>query len=356
MDTHCDSLGRVTDDGVDLGVRSNEGHVDFRRLAEGGVDAQVFAVWVAPEYWAKGAKARALKMIDAFDRSVEAHPDLVAHARTASGAKEVADSGKIAVFLGLEGGYAIEDDPGALAMFYERGVRYMTLTWWNNTNWADGSGDEPRWGGLSDLGQNIVKEMNRLGMIVDVSHASEGTFWDVLKVTEQPVIASHSNAAAINNHHRNLTDKQLRAIAENGGVVGVNFVSGFLDADFFRRREELEVMLKPRFDLIDKKHGGDKNKAGKERWALISAESKKLDPVSIDKVIDHIDHIVKTAGVDHVGLGSDFDGFSAGPTELGDCTKYPEITRRLLKRGYSEEDVAKILGGNFLRVFKKVIR
>ncbi len=163
-------------------------------------------------------------------------------------AQEIADSGKIAVFLALEGGHAIEDDPGALAMFYERGVRYMTLTWWNNTNWADGSGDEPRWGGLNDLGKKIVKEMNRLGMIVDVSHVSEDTFWDVLKVTGQPVIASHSNAAAINNHHRNLTDKQLRAIAKNGGVVGVNFVSGFLDAEFFARREELKVMLKPRFD------------------------------------------------------------------------------------------------------------
>jgi len=356
MDAHCDSIMRVIDDGVDLGVRSDEGHIDFVRMKEGGLDAQVFAVWVSPDYWNGRAKKRALDMIEAFERNAAAHPDQVALVRDIPAAKKAIGEGKVAAFLGIEGGHAIEDDPANLAMFYERGVRYMTLTWWNNTGFADGSGDEPRWHGLNDLGREVVREMNRLGMIVDVSHVSRETFWDVLEVTDSPVIASHSNAAALYEHHRNLTDEMLVALAKNGGVVGVNYVAGFLDGDFATAREKLKKKLAPRFEALEKKYAKNPRKARHERWDLINEESRKLEQVPLSRVVDHIDHIARVAGVDHVGLGSDFDGFGVGAKELSDCTRLPMITGMLVERGYSDEDIAKILGGNFMRVFERVIR
>ena len=355
MDAHCDTLLRVVDDGTDLRVRSEEGHIDLPRLSEGGVDAQVFAVWVAEEYLPKRARARADEMIDAFHQTVESAPDLVGHARTAREARALTKEGKIAAFLGLEGGYAIEDDPSNLAHFFDRGVRYMTLTWWHNTGWADGSGDKPRFHGLSELGERVVREMNRLGMLVDVSHVSDETFEDVLRVSEDPVIASHSNARALADHHRNLSDDMLRALAKNGGVVGVNYVAGFLDEEFAARSERLRGKLKPRFEAIEKRLGKGSRAARKERWALFKREAAKLPPVHLAKVVDHIDHIVRVAGGDHVGLGSDFDGFGAGPRELEDATAVPLITRELVARGYGEDDIRKILGGNFLRVFEAVI-
>lgn len=357
MDAHCDSIMRIIDDKVDLGVRTDEGHIDFVRMKEGGLDVQVFAVWVSPDHWKKGAKKRALDMIDAFDRNVAANPDLATKVLDVPSARRAVADGKIAAFLGIEGGHAIEDDPKNLAMFYDRGVRYMTLTWWNNTNWADGSGDKPKWHGLNKKGEEIVREMNRLGMIVDVSHVSEETFWDVMEITDSPVIASHSDARALNDHHRNLSDDMLRAVAKNGGVVGVNYVAGFLDGAFMEGREKLKKALAPRLAALEKKYRKDPSKAREEQWALTNEESRRqLAPVHLSTVVDHIDHIAKVAGVDHVGLGSDFDGFGLGAAELSDCTKLPLITRMLVDRGYSDEDIAKILGGNFLRVFEEVIK
>jgi len=356
MDAHCDSIMRVIDDKVDLGVRSDEGHIDFVRMKEGGLDVQVFAVWVSPDYWKKGAKKRALDMIDAFDRNVTANPDLADKVLDVTSARRAVADGKIAAFLGIEGGHAIEDDPANIAAYYARGVRYMTLTWWNNTGWADGSGDKPRWGGLNDLGREIVREMNRVGMIVDVSHVSDDTFRDVMEVTSAPVIASHSNARALSDHHRNLSDEMLVEIARNGGVVGVNFVPGFLDADFARRSDALRGKLGPRFEAIDRRHRRNAAEARKERWALFNEEARALPPVTVDRVADHIDHIVSVAGIDHVGLGSDFDGFGVAVQGLSDCTGLPLVTAELVARGYSDGDISKILGGNFLRVFEKVIK
>jgi len=352
LDAHCDAVMKVVDDGVDLGVRSDEGHVDFVRMAEGGLDAEVFAVWVEPEFWPNKARKRALEMIDALHQSFERNEDKIGLALTAADARRLAREGKLAGFIGIEGGHAIQDDKSALAMFFERGVRYMTLTWWNNTNWADGSGDKPKHHGLTDLGREIVREMNRLGMVVDLSHASEETFWDALEVADKPVICSHSDTRALADHHRNLTDDQLRALAKNGGVIGINYVAGFLDTGFDKASEKLRARLKPEMDALEKKFKKDPREGRKRRWALWREKAAELPPVPLAKVIDHIEHAVKIAGIDHVGLGSDFDGFSTGPREIVDCTSLPLVTAALLERGYSEEDVRKIMGENFLRVFE----
>lgn len=352
FDAHCDAVMKAVDEGVDLGVRSDEGHVDFVRMAEGGLDIEVFAMWVEPEYWPDQATQRAQQMLDSLLENFARHPDKIELARTVTEARRITGQGKAAAFLGLEGGHAIEDDKRNLKMFYDKGVRYMTLTWWHNTNWADGSGDKPKWNGLNDLGREIVREMNSLGMVIDVSHASEKTFWDVLEVTTKPIIASHSNTRAIADHHRNLSDEQLRALKANGGVVGINFVPGFLDPKAVEASSKLHQALKPELEAIKKKYKKDPQKSRKERWALWRKRSKELPRVSLDRVIDHIDHVVKIAGIDHVGLGSDFDGFSSGPVGLEDCTDLPLITEKLLERGYSQLDVKKILGENLLRVFE----
>ncbi|MCP4679492.1 MAG: membrane dipeptidase [Deltaproteobacteria bacterium] len=355
-DTHADTLGRMLEDGVDIGVRLDDGHIDLIRMKEGGLDVQVFAAWVEPGYWPDKAKDRAVKMIDTLHATVAKYPDRMGFAPTVKDARRLVSEGKVAALLGIEGGHAIEDDLGALEMFYKKGVRYMTLTWWNNTNWADGSGDEPKWNGLNDLGRKVVKEMNRLGMIVDVSHASEDTFWDVLEIATKPVIVSHSNTRALNDHHRNLTDKQLKALAKNGGVIGINFVAGFLDQEFLRAYKKMKQKLKPDTDAIMAKYKKDPMRGRKERWKFLEKKAAELlPPVPLERVIEHIDHAVKVAGIDHVGIGSDFDGFTIGARELKDCTKLPLITEKLLARGYSEEDVTKILGGNFLRVFEENI-
>jgi membrane dipeptidase len=356
LDAHCDALMRAVDDGVDLTVRNAEGHVDLPKLRDGGVDAQVFALWADPDEWKGKFRARIDAMIAAYGAMIDKSAGGFVRATTAADASLAAREGKVAAFLGLEGGYAIEGDPGALERLYGQGVRYMTLTWWNNTGFADGSGDEPKWHGLNDAGRGIVHEMNRLGMLVDVSHASEETFYDVLATATAPVIASHSGARAVADHHRNLTDDQLRALAKNGGVVGIDFVAGFLDAENGRRGDELREILKPRFAAIDKANAKRPGRAREERWRLFNEEAKsRLPPVPLSKLVDHIEHAVRVAGPEHVGLGSDFDGFALGPVGIGSAADLPRLTEALLARGLSERDVAGILGGNFLRVFRQVL-
>ena len=356
LDAHCDTLMRVVDDGHDLGATNAEGHVDFPRMKAGGVDAQVFAVWVDPRSFEGRLWERALSMIDALHREVAEHADQAGLATTAAEARALAAEGKRAAFLGVEGGYVLEGEIERLAELEKRGVSTLTLTWWGPTSFADGSGGEPRWHGLNDQGRDIVREMNRLGIVVDVSHASAETFDDVLAVTTQPVIASHSCTAALADHHRNLTDEQLCALAKNGGVVGIDFVAGFLDEANHAAADALREKMKPELDAEEKKYAHDPPLARKKRWALYKERARaELPPVPLERVIEHIDHAVQVAGVDHVGLGSDFDGFSVGPAGLDDCTALPRITEALLARGYSEDDVAKILGGNFLRVFEQVL-
>jgi len=320
-DTHCDTVEKVLSKGIDLGNRLDHGHLDIPRLREGGVDAQVFACCVIrrPEKSAGDYVKQALTMIDALYTQFEKHPDAMELALTAGDIKKAKQDGKIAAILAIEGGHAIEDDLVLLRSFYRLGVRLMTLVW-NSTDWADASFDRPNHNGLTDFGRDVVKEMNRLGMMIDVSHAADGTVWDTLEVSTDPIIASHSCAQAICDHKRNVNDELIKAMSDAGGVICINFYSTFLDQNF------------------------------KDN----SAKKPKPEPPPLSIVIDHIDYIVNMGGIDCVGLGSDFDGMNPPPVGLEDVSKMPKITEALLERGYSVEDTAKIMGGNFLRVFGQV--
>ena len=355
FDGHCDTVMRILDKDVDIGVRSTEGHVDIPRAREGGLNVQVFAMWIEPDFWPHRAAFRTLQYTDAMFRTLKKHSEKLGLALTVKDARRLVKAGKLAVFLGIEGGHAIEDSLATLRMFHRLGVRVMTLTWWNNTSWADGSGDKPEHHGLTDFGKQVVREMNRLGMVVDVSHVSDDTFFDVLEVTTKPVIASHSCVRAICPHHRNLSDQMLKALAKNGGVIGINYYLGFLDPEVNRQEEARWKALEPKLEKLNQKYKNDRKTLLEKRRELYSSYQRKSAKVPIDRLIDHIDHAVKVAGVDHVGLGSDFDGCSITPEGLNDISDLPLITEKLLERGYSQKDIEKILGGNLLRVFEAAI-
>ena len=355
FDAHCDTVMRILEKDVDIGVRSKEGHIDIPRAREGGLNAQVFAMWVEPDFWPHRAVFRTLEYADAMYRTLDRHSDKLGLALTVKDARRLVKAGKLAVFLGIEGGHAIEDSLAMLRMFHRLGVRVMTLTWWHNTNWAGGSGGKPGNQGLTELGKKVVREMNRLGMVIDVSHASDKTFFDVLEATTKPVIASHSCVRSICDHHRNLSDKMLLALAKNGGMIGINYYLGFLDPEANRREEALWKKLDPEFEKLKKKYKNDPKTLMIKRRELVRKHRTKPPPVPIDRLIDHIDYVVKVAGVDHVGLGSDFDGCSITPEGLDDTSDLPLITEKLLQRGYSQKDIEKILGGNLLRVFEAAI-
>jgi membrane dipeptidase len=298
---------------------------DLRRLREGGVDAQFFSIFADSKCVDQGpgrCRQRALDMIAALEEQLRRHPGDLEAARTADDVRHIAAAGRIAALMGLEGGHAIENDLSNLQMFYNRGVRYMTLTWNNTNDWADSSRDLPRHNGLTDLGKRVVAEMNELGMIVDVSHVSDKTFWDVIETTKVPVIASHSAARSLADHPRNMSDDMLRAVGRNGGVVMVNFGDLFIDPE----------------------------KASNWKIAVFALRHLGWPRTPLSVLIDHIDHVARVAGVDHVGLGSDFDGMPFFPAGIEDVSGYLNITVELLRRGYSEEDVRKILGENALRV------
>lgn len=303
-------------------------HTDLDRLERGGVDAQFFSVFAHPRFAGEpgGTRRRALEMLAALERQAERHPDRMGLARSSRELREVVATHRVAMLLGLEGGHAIENDLGALRDFYERGIRYMTLTWSNSNDWADSSSDTARHAGLSAFGREVVREMNRLGMIVDVSHAADDTFWDVIETTRAPLMASHSSARALVDVPRNMSDEMLRAVAENGGVVLVNFGGAFVD---------------PR-------------KANRPRLVWDVLTHLGPSPIPCERVLEHIDHIAQVAGTAHVGLGSDFDGTLFLPEGLRDVSGFPRITEGLLARGYSEEEIFGILGGNALRVLEAV--
>jgi membrane dipeptidase len=274
----------------------------------------------------------------------------------------IRNSGKTGILIGIEGGYAMENDLDLLRTFYRNGVRMMTLTHWNRTDWADASGDaKAEWCGLTEFGENVVKEMNKLGMIIDVSHAHDETFWDVVRVSASPIVASHSCCRALALHHRNMSDEMLKALAKNGGVIGINFSPGFLNAEIEKKQTDLLAQIAKKYGLPADyreimKADPDKGKALFAEFQAKWAETKETLPaVDIKTLVDHIDHVVKVTGsVDHVGLGSDFDGISGTPAGLEDVGKLMNITKELAVRGYKEGDIRKILGGNFLRVFNAV--
>jgi membrane dipeptidase len=294
-------------------------------------------------------------MIDSVYRAIERHPRDLMLATSAADIRRAKRTNKIAALMGIEGGHAIEDSLPTLREFYRLGVRYITLTWNNTNNWADAGRGEKKHGGLSDFGREVVREMNRLGMLVDVSHVSDDTISDALEVSKAPIIASHSSARALSNVPRNIPDDLLKRIAKNGGVVQVNFYSVFVDEKTVGPQSaEREKRLKAQQDAINQKYKDDPERLAEESDKLEAANP--LPPLPISKLIDHIDHIVKVAGIDHVGIGADFDGANDMPQGASDVSMLPNITYELLKRGYSEQDIRKILGENFLRVFAEAER
>ena len=356
VDTHADTLWRVLDRGEDISVRTGAGHIDIPRLKEGGVDAEFFAIWVQPSYSPDHAARRALRLIDKLYQIVGRNSDRMVLAKSPDDIRAASEAGKVAALLGIEGGQAIENDLGVLRMFHELGVRYMTLTWSFGLDWADSSGGGSQWKGLNDFGVKVVAEMNRLGMLVDISHVSDDTFRDVMKVTKAPVIASHSSARALCDAPRNMTDDMLRAVRDNGGVVMINFYSAFLDQAFRDRVKVVSEQHKPELAAIGEKFLLDPVGRENALWALHKKIDESITPPPFVRLIEHIEHVIKVAGIDHVGLGSDFDGVTSLPAGMEDVTKLPAITRALLERGYGESDVKKVLGGNFMRVFDEVTR
>jgi membrane dipeptidase len=357
VDGHNDITSPMVDEGYDLGTPSaGKYHTDIARMKQGGMTAQFFSIYVDKKYVAEGGSARrAMDMIDIVYRAVERHPaDLMIATSVADIRRAKQQQQRIAALMGIEGGHAIENSLAALRDFYRLGVRYMTLTHNNTNDWADSSRDEPRHNGLTDFGKEVVREMNRLGMLVDVSHVSDKTMSDVLDVSTAPIIASHSSARALSNHPRNIPDELLRRIAKNGGVVMVNFYPVFIDQKAYDADRARDERLKPQMDALKERFKDDPTRLADESRKLL--EMNPLPPTPLSVLIDHIDHIIKVAGIDHVGLGSDFDGVPSLPEDLKDISQLPNITYELLRRGYKEADIRKVLGENLLRAFAEAER
>ncbi len=357
VDTHADTTQRFIDGDFDLAARDPKGSVDIPRMKEGGVDAIFFSIWIPSKVKGPVAVSRAIQQIEAVRDQVRKHADAIALATTAAEVREIRKQKKIAVLLGVEGGHMINSDMDILRKYSALGVRYMTLTHSGNAEWADSSTDKPANNGLSAFGKNVIREMNRLGMMVDVSHVSDKTFRDVLAVSKAPVIASHSNCRALCDHPRNMSDAMIRELAAKGGVIQINFHVGFLSQEF-RNAERANPKINEAIAIEVHKHCGDKEGCQLiegDRITREYVEQGKLPRVDWTTIIDHIDHAVKIAGIDHVGLGSDFDGANM-PFGMEDASKLPKITEALLRKGYSEGDVKKILGENTLRLMTDVER
>lgn len=351
-DCHNDLVYRVLYEKLDIGNRLHGGHVDIPRLKEGGVDVQVVALFVQNFLYPDKCARQAFQMIDAMKKAMDANSDSVELARTGSDVERIVGAGKIAMPLSIEGGHAIENSLELLRKFHDLGVSSMTLTHAISHDWADSSTDKPKWNGLNDLGRDVVMEMNRIGMVIDISHVSDETFYDVLEVTSDPVIASHSCCRTINPHARNMTDEMIRALAKNGGVIGINFVLYHLSKEYNRSRNEMRAISRPWLKKVPEIEDLDLRiairhiNAGRD-WPLENLPT-------IEDILDHIDHAVKLAGVDHVGLGADMYPRMLSPVGMRGAHDYPNITRGLKKRGYSDEEIKKILGGNFLRTWKQI--
>jgi membrane dipeptidase len=362
-DTHADTPQRFLDEGFDIGsTDANDiGHLTLDKARRGNLGAEFFSIWVEPGTNQGHFAQHTFDLIDSVYEQAARHPDRMMMAFSVADIERAHGEHKLAALMGIEGGHSIENDMHLLRDYYRLGVRYMTLSWSNTNEWADSSGDnnDPKvqhHDGLTDFGKQVVLEMNRLGMMVDISHVADKTFWDVIAVTKAPVIASHSSARALVSAPRNMTDDMLRAVAKNGGVVQVNFFSGFDDQSYWdaakAQEKERDAAIQKYVDSL-KAQGKpvnyiEMNRLQREWMARIPRPPFKV-------LIDHIDHIAKIAGVDHVGLGSDFDGVSgATPQGMDSAADLPRITQALLDRGYSASDIKKILGGNLLRVFGQV--
>jgi membrane dipeptidase len=361
LDMHADTVQRVIDENVDINQRLGDGHLDAVRAKEGGLDAQFFSIWVEPQlFGSSGASAmkRADLQIEAIRKLPLEHPETWQLATTADDVRRTSANGKIAALMGLEGGYAIDEEIENVQRYYNMGVRYMSPAWSVSTSWAGSSGDalgENR--GLNDFGKQVVREMNRLGMMVDVSHVSDKTFWDIVHTSTKPVIATHSGCRAIANVARNLTDEMIVALARTGGVVNVIFYPEHIEPGWSEKKKKVDAEIA---ELVARASAEQQGTAAQKKLARDRVRSqeylKRLPPVSVSRIVDHIDHIVKLVGIDHVGIGSDFDGVQAVPADMKSVADLPNLTKELLKRGYSESDIDKVLGGNMLRVMEAVAR
>jgi len=365
IDTHADTPQRFLDEGFDIGSTdpNDVGHISLDKARHGNLGAEFFSIWVDPETNKGNFAKHTFDLIDSVYEQAARHPDRMMMAFSTADIERARREHKLGALMGIEGGHSIENDIHLLRDYYRLGVRYMTLSWSNTNEWADSSGDinDPtiqHHNGLTDFGKQVVLEMNRLGMMVDISHVADKTFWDAIATTKAPVIASHSSARSLVNAPRNITDDMLKAVAKNGGVVQVNFFNGFIDENF---RKAADAQAK------------DNAAAVKQYLDQMKGEGKSVNYIEVDRIerewmakiprpplkslIDHIDHIAKVAGVDHVGLGSDFDGVSgATPSGIDSAADLPKITQALLDRGYNADDIKKILGGNLMRVFREVER
>jgi membrane dipeptidase len=357
VDTHDDTTQRLLDPGFDLGDRHPDGSIDIPRVREGGLDAIFFSIYTPGTVTGAAAVERANAQVAAVRRQVEKHPGELVLATTAAGVRKAAEEGRIAVLMGVEGGHMIANDRANLRRLFAEGVRYMTLTHNVNTDWADSNAEPPRHGGLNDLGRELVREMNRLGMIVDVSHVSDDTFDDVLAVSEAPVFASHSSARVLCDAPRNMSDQMIQALAAKGGVIQINYHVGFLsqayrdatEADDGRLAKEMAAEVERRCGTEDEACQSLQGDAVAREYVAAG----KLPRVEWTEILRHIDHVARLVGVDHVGLGSDFDG-AIMPYGMEDASLLPKLTAALLERGYPAEDVRKILGGNTLRLMEQV--
>jgi membrane dipeptidase len=365
IDTHADTPQRFLDENFDIGSTdaSDHGHISLDKAKAGNLGAEFFSIWVEPETNQGHFARHTLDLIDSVYEQTARHRDRMMMAFSVADIERAHREHKLAALMGIEGGHSIENDIHLLRDYYRLGVRYMTLSWSNTNEFADSSGDidNPKvehHNGLTEGGKQIVLEMNRLGMIVDISHVADKTFWDTIAVTKAPVIASHSSARALTNHPRNMTDDMLRAVAKNGGVVDVNFYSAFVDENY-RKASEAQAKEREaaRADYVNKLRAEGKTPTYIDLDRLDREWVAKIPRPPFSALIDHIDHIAKVAGVDHVGLGSDFDGVSgATPQGIDSAADLPKITQALLDRGYSAGDIRKILGGNVLRVFAECER
>ena len=357
IDMHVDTAQRLLDEDVDIQQELSDGHFDAVRAKAGNLDAQFFSIWVEPQLFGGGG-ARAIKRADDQIARVRAlaekHPETWLLATSAADIRRAVSEGKIAALLGLEGGYAIDERLENVQRYYDLGVRYMSPAWSVSTSWAGSSGDDAgRTRGLNEFGKSVVREMNRLGMMVDVSHVSDPTFWDIVNTSTAPVVATHSACRAIADVPRNLSDDMIRALAKTGGVVNVIFYPEHLEPGWqlLKKRVDVEIDAMVREASASEPGSAVQKKMARDRVRQ-REYARRLPPVNVSRIVDHIDHIVKLVGVDHVGIGSDFDGVQITTSDLATIAELPNLTRELLRRGYSENDVNKILGGNMLRVME----
>ncbi len=354
LDTHDDTTQRFFSTDFDIAKRNADGSIDIPRMREGGMNAIFFSIWIDGRIMGPPAVQKALDQIDAVHENVRRNSKDMAFCRTADDVRRAHAQGKIAALMGVEGGHMIGNDIRIVRIFSDLGVRYMTLSHFYNDEWADSSTDKPAHNGLTDYGKEIVREMNRQGIMVDISHVSDKTFYDALEISKAPLIASHSSCRALCNHVRDMSDDMIKALAAKGGVIQINYEMSFIDQPYKDASDKLSGGVVAMFDQLKKECGDNEACVGKKMAEMQkqAVAEGKLPRVSWERIIDHIDHAVKLVGADHVGLGSDFDGASM-PEGMEDASKLPKITEALMRKGYSDGDIRKILGGNLLRVMEQ---